>query len=110
MSKEIKDLQKRAVEIRKYYEEFEKRNWGSKWSNIEIAMGMIGDASDAAKLVAMKEGRRPIKVDDVDEALKHELSDVMWSVFVIANNYDIDLEREFLLAMDGLEERTKGNK
>ncbi len=105
----FKELQKRAMEIRKSYAELEKKKYGRSWTNQEIALGFVGDVGDLAKLVAAKEKVRDI--DNVDEKLSHELSDCLWSVLVLANNYDIDLEEAFTKTMNHLEENnSKGEK
>lgn len=44
-------------------------------------------------------------MNNVDEKLKHELSDCLWSILVIADYYDIDLENQFSKSMDELETR-----
>jgi NTP pyrophosphatase (non-canonical NTP hydrolase) len=63
--------------------------------------GFVGDVGDLMKLVMAKAGARPIA--DVDRRLAHELSDCLWSVLVLAQLYNVDLEREFLRTMDTLE-------
>ena len=55
------------------------------------------------KLVVAKEGMR--EVENVDDALAHELADCLWSVIVLANKYNVDLEQSFVRTMDELEER-----
>lgn len=52
-----------------------------------------------------KEGLR--HMENIDEKLGHELADCLWSILVIADKYDINLENEFLKTMDDLEKRIK---
>ena len=59
------------------------------------------------KLVMAKQGLRAAK-GDVDERLAHELSDCLWSVLVLARLYDVDLEKEYLKAMNELEAKLSG--
>jgi len=63
--------------------------------------GLVVDVGDLMKLVMAKNGRR--NVPDVDRKLAHELSDCLWSVLVLAQAYDVDLEKEFLATMTALE-------
>ena len=99
----INDLQKRALEIRSMYDELNKRQRGRVWNAKDHAMGFVGDVGDLMKLVAAKEGVRAGA--DIDSRLGHELADCMWSVFVIANHYGVDMEKEFARTMDYLEKR-----
>ncbi len=100
---DIKDLQKRALQIRKRYEKFEKQRTGKVWSNKDLAMGFVVDVGELVELIMAKEGAR--SVDDLDKKLKHELADCLWCVFVLANNYEIDIEQIFLKTMDELDVR-----
>jgi len=63
--------------------------------------GFVVDVGDLMKLVMAKAGSRP--GEDVDRQLAHELSDCLWSVLVLAQLYDVDLEREFFATMNELE-------
>lgn len=57
---------------------------------------------DLVRLSMVKSGVR--QVADLDEKLAHELADCLWSVLVIAEKYDVDLETAFFANMDSLEE------
>lgn len=81
---------------------------GRPWTREEIMQGFVGDVGDLMKLVMAKAGTRPIP--DADRKLAHELSDCLWSVLVLARLYDVDLEREFLATMDGLEGKLAGRE
>ena len=63
-------------------------------------LGFLGDVGDLAKLVQGKAGVRPRA--DLDGALAHELADCLWSVIVLADCYDVDLEQAFTSTMDEL--------
>lgn len=103
---DLNDLQHSALEIAAKYDALNqkagRKNWGAK----EYAMGFVGDVGDLTKLVMAKEGLR--HKDDVDAKLAHELSDCLWSVLVLAKQYDIDLEKAFLKTMDELKARIDG--
>ena len=99
----INELSKRAVEIREKYDVLNKTKSGQAWTTLQLAQGFVGDVGDLQKIAMAKEGLRDM--DDVDSKLAHELSDCLWSVLVLAERYGIDIEKEFLNTMDGLEER-----
>ena len=100
---DFQQLQMRALEIRKQYEGYEVKKWGKRWTREQVAEGFVGDVGDLMKLVLAKSGVRAI--EDVDTKLAHELSDCLWSVIVLANEYGIDLEETFLKTMNELEKK-----
>jgi len=98
---DFKDIINRALEIRQKYSELEKKKYGREWTKEEIALGLVGDVGDLIKLISAKEGVRD--TTDVDSKLAHELSDCLWSVLVIANKYNVDIEKSFLKTMNELD-------
>jgi NTP pyrophosphatase (non-canonical NTP hydrolase) len=104
---ETKELIRRAVEVREKYGELEMKKYGKKRTNGQIAQGFIGDVGDLMKLIMAKDGIR--EIENTDDKLEHELADCLYSVFVLANNYGIDLERSFLKTMKELEIRISKN-
>jgi NTP pyrophosphatase (non-canonical NTP hydrolase) len=100
---EFKSLIGQAIAIRKKYEAFEKEQYGREWSREELLLGLLGDVGDLAKLVQAKEGVR--KYEDLDNKLAHELSDCLWSIIILANKYDVNLEAAFIKTMKELDAR-----
>jgi len=98
---EFKQLTQRALEIRKKYAEFEKERYGREWTTEELTLGFMKDIGDLAKLVQASEGVR--RVDDLDNAIGHELSDCMWSIIILADKLGVDLEKAFVKTMDELD-------
>ncbi|ONI70078.1 nucleotide pyrophosphohydrolase [Kribbella sp. ALI-6-A] len=92
----------RARDVRRKYAAMETDRYGREWSREELMLGFLGDVGDLAKLVQGKEGVRPR--DDLDEAFAHELADCLWSVLVLADVYDVDLETAFSRTMDQLDD------
>lgn len=103
MSRTLNDLQKRALEIRAKYDELNTNDGHAKWDGLDYTAGFVGDVGDLMKLVMAKEGKR--HGENVDTKLEHELADCLWSILVIANRYDIDLNKAFENTMNDLEER-----
>ena len=64
-------------------------------------MGFVGDVGDLVKLVMAANGVRDIP--KVEEKLTHELADCLWSVIVLAQAHEVDLEAAFLETMNELE-------
>ena len=88
------DLEKSALQLNELYEQLEIKKWGRTWTTAELALGFVGDVGDLAKLIQANAGVRDI--DDCKVKLGHELSDCLWSIIVLANKCDIDLEAEFV--------------
>lgn len=101
----LDELQERAMQIRALFAEYEKQNGGTEWTTRDIMDGFVGDVGDLMKLVMAKEGRRDI--DDVDAKLAHELADCLWSILVLAEKLDVDLETSFTTTMNELEAKLK---
>ena len=98
---EIKELSKKANDIRKLYSKMEMITIGKQRTSAQIMEGFVVDIGDLMKLVMAKEGLR--EIENVDEKLAHELADCLYSVFVLAKIYGIDIEKEFVKTMDELE-------
>ena len=105
---EFQKLVERASEIRKQYEVKEKQLYGSVWNSEEMALGFVGDVGDLAQLIVAESGKR--NIPNSKEKLAHELSDCLWSVIVLAQLHDIDLENSFTDTMNGLEKHLLENQ
>ncbi len=105
---EFKSIIDRALDIRKRYTAFEIEKYGKEWTRANLVQGFVGDVGDLIKLTMAKEGIRDI--DDVDKKLAHELADCLWSICVIADKYNIDLEKSFIDTMDYLEEKIEARE
>lgn len=99
---EFEDLSRRAVDIRRQYAELERARYGRAWTRAGVAMGFVGDVGDLMKLVMAQSGIRQIA--DSRQKLAHELADCLWSVLVLADLYEVDLEQVFVQTMDDLEQ------
>jgi NTP pyrophosphatase (non-canonical NTP hydrolase) len=101
------EMMERAVQARKQYAKFEKEKYGANWTNEELALGLVGDVGDLVKLVMAVNGKR--EIENAREKLEHELADCLWSVMVLADAHEIDLERAFARTMDELAQRLHAN-
>lgn len=97
------ELLEAAVRVRKKYNQLNARDHGAEWDGDKLMAGFVGDVGDLSKIIMAKSGHR--SMDDVDNKLVHELADCLWSVLVLANFYDIDLEKQFMKSMIDLEAR-----
>lgn len=96
-------LATRARRIRTLYARWEKRRGGRPWTRAELAQGFVGDVGDLMKLLMAKDGAR--SAERLEERLRHEMGDCLWSLLVLADAYGVDLEAAFRRTMDELEVR-----
>ena len=98
---QFKDLAVKAMQVKASYDKYNKATSGKAWGRENIAQGLVGDVGDLMKLVMAKEGLR--EIENVDEKMAHELSDCLWSIIVLAELYDVELESSFMKSMNALE-------
>ena len=91
----------RALDLRRQYELKETELYGSPYSSVEIAQGFAGDVNNLAKLVMAEHGQREIA--NSKEKLEAQLAHSLWSVVVLAQMHNVNLENAFMEAMDRLE-------
>jgi NTP pyrophosphatase (non-canonical NTP hydrolase) len=102
---EFQGLIERARQIREKYADFEQQRYGRSWTREEIALGFMGDVGDLMKLLIAQNGVRAIP--DADAKLAHELADCLWAVIVLADLYDVDLEKAYVDTMNDLEQHLR---
>lgn len=100
---QFQEMIQRAREIRAQYSQDELKRFGKEWTKEQLVQGFVGDVGDLVKLSMAKSGVR--NIENVDQKLAHELADCLWSIIVIADQYDVDLEAAFSQTMNELEER-----
>ena len=92
-----------ARAVRAGYAALEESRYGRRWTSEEIMLGFVGDVGDLAKLVQGKAGVRAIA--GLEGKVAHELVDCLWCVLVLADEYGVDLEKEFPPMMETLARR-----
>lgn len=100
---DFKKIIKRAKEIQKLYAVSDRKRLGEEWQRGEYVKALTADVGALVKLTMAKDGLR--EVESLDDKLKHELADCLWSIIIIADKYDVDLEKAFLDTMKELEKR-----
>jgi NTP pyrophosphatase (non-canonical NTP hydrolase) len=109
MSKQFSDLIQQSLAIRDHYSELQVADGHKQWNAADRMAGFVGDVGDLSKLVMVKNGLRRGS-ENIDEALEHELSDCLWSVLVIADELNIDLETAFTKWIDQMHARIEREK
>ena len=98
---EFQKIIHRALDLRRQYALKETDLYGSPSSSVEIAQGFAGDVNNLAKLVMAEHGQREIA--NSKEKLDAQLAHCLWSVVVLAQMHNVNLENAFMEAMDRLE-------
>jgi NTP pyrophosphatase (non-canonical NTP hydrolase) len=106
---EFKEVIQKARGVSSLYDELNREQGHSKWELQHYVQGFMEDLGSLARLSMMKVGMRA-PFDDLDEKLKHEICDCLWSTIRIADALNIDLEVEFPKQMDKLAKRIKEEK
>ena len=101
----IEQLSKKAERIKEKYEDLNRINGKKPWTVTEYANGLMGDVGDLIKLILQKKTSRVKKSKDLNKKIRHELADCLWSIIVIAQEMDVDLEKEFLINIEYLQQK-----
>lgn len=89
----LAELTNQAVALRARFDTAADAAGKPRWSKADFMAGLVGDTGDLMKLVMARDGLR--EIPDVDRKLGHELADCLWSILILAQAYEVDLESEF---------------
>lgn len=103
MNIDFETLQKKALFIKNFYIQKQKEKGKEVWTASDYMAGFVSDIGELSELVSAKKGMRAI--DNVDQKLEHELNDCLYSIIVLADEFDVDLASTFSKNMDLLAER-----
>ena len=98
MGKTFEEMQEMYREVVRRFNKIELREWNAQGAMIELSK----QVGELAKQVMIKEKYYALtdEVPDVDERLGNEMADVIAQVMRLADCYQVDLERAFLLARE----------
>ena len=100
---DIETMQQRALAVRARFAAFEKATYGREWTSADLVMGLMTDLGDLAAAVQRSEGLRPRRSQDPTTELRHEISDCLWVLLVLAHRYEIDVSAAFNETMTEIE-------
>jgi len=69
---------------------------GKGWTPFVIVTDLLEEAGEVASAVKGLEGFKPPEKPKTEDMLATELSDMLYLIFVLAENYGIELEEAFL--------------
>ena len=86
-SKDLNEVKKQSIEIRKRYQKLEQRYHGSEWSVEEDALAFLTDAGLVGRLSMDYQGRWP---SDDKEMLPSKIGECVWWLAVLAERMNLD--------------------
>jgi NTP pyrophosphatase (non-canonical NTP hydrolase) len=101
------DLRDLALKVREEFEDFESQKYGRSWDLKDLIMGLQVDVGDLVRLVQEKDGIRPERSEELQDKIAHELSDILWVVFVLSSKLHVDMQKSFVENMAELQEFLK---
>jgi NTP pyrophosphatase (non-canonical NTP hydrolase) len=101
---DFQDLIAHAKNIKESYAVLNRQENARIWTANEYAQGLIGDIGDLNKLLMAKHGYRFADID-VDRKIEQELADCIWSLIMLADELEIDLEGVFRRRLDQLQDK-----
>ena len=73
---------------------------GRGWTPFVMITDLLEEAGEVAAVVKGLEGFKPPEKPKTQEMLATELSDLLYIIFVLSENYGIDLEEAFMQTMN----------
>lgn len=98
---EFQKIIHRAIDLRRQYERKEADLYGTPSTDLVIAQGFAGDVNNLVKLIRAERGE--LSILNSRDKLEAQLAHCLWSVVVLAQLHNVDLETAFFEAMDRLE-------
>ncbi len=102
---DLRLLIKRAEKVKEKYEELNRIKGKKPWTVSEYVQGLVGDVGDLVKLIMIKRNFLDKNTKEINKKIRHELADCFWSLMIIAQELDIDLEEEFLINMEYIKQK-----
>jgi NTP pyrophosphatase (non-canonical NTP hydrolase) len=73
---------------------------GKGWTPFVMAADLLEEAGEVATVIKGLEGFKPPEKPMTKEMLAKELSDLLFTIFVLAEHYGIELEEAFMQAVN----------
>lgn len=89
---DVRQIQQKSIEIRDLYRETNFKNELREWDARAYTEGLMVDVAGLTKLLMIRDQFRD--GESTQELIAHELADIIWSAFVIADELGIDLALE----------------
>lgn len=104
---EIKELSKIARDLKEVYDNLNRIRTVKVWKASDYAQGLVGDSADLMRLINQRESLKTTfnQKRELDKKIRHELADCLWCVIALADELNVDLEKEYLITIDYLKQK-----
>ncbi len=106
---DILDYSERVKKIKLAYNVLNRSEGYKSWGVTEYLQVFQGDVGDLAKLILASRGFA-FSQKDVEVKIARELADCLWSVLVLADELDVNIQQEFNKMLLRLEDKIQDRK
>lgn len=99
---DLKELTKRTIKLTKKFPQ----NWNKKIRFFDL----VEEIGEIANAIMVKQGQKPKKALHQGNSLPDALADTFFDLIILAHEYGIDLEKEYLRMLKKLEKRIKSGE
>lgn len=96
-----------ARDLKEVYDNLNRIRSLKIWRASDYAQGLVGDSADLMRLISQRESEK-LSINqrrEIDKKIKHELADCLWSLISLADELNVDLEKEYLITIDYLRQK-----
>ncbi|MFC1711105.1 MazG nucleotide pyrophosphohydrolase domain-containing protein [Patescibacteria group bacterium] len=99
---DLKQLTDKTVKITNKFS----RKWGKHTRFVDL----VEEVGEIANAILVKEGKKPKKTLHKGNSLEDALSDTLFNLILLAHQYNIDLETEYIKMLKKLDKRIKSGE
>lgn len=99
-------LIERVRTTRELYRDKNAADGHQPWTVTDYMSGYVKDVGDLSMLIMVKSGLREYE-GDIDAALRHEIGDCFWSLFVLCDELNINPQEALNQTLEDIERRFK---
>lgn len=99
---DFKRIIREAKDIKFAFDDLNRRRGEDVWQAREYADGLAGDVGDLIKLLVKYQKSES---DDTLKKIRHEIADCLWSLILLSQELNVDLEKEILINLEYLKQK-----
>lgn len=100
----LKQLTAKTIVVNKKF-----KNW-RKWDKKTRFINLVEEIGEIANAILVEEGKKPKRTLFKGNSLIDALCDTLYDLLVLAHQYGVDLEKEYLKMLKKLERRIKSGE
>lgn len=99
---DLAKIRKMSRTLKSAYDQMDRKKGKEIWTARDYADGLAGDTGDFIKIL-LNYSKNPTR--DRKKQLHHELADCLWSILMLAEELDIDIEKELMINMGYMKQK-----